>query len=107
MTEDERAALVEQIAKAICTADEQNGGLPWEGLKELRPRQLEPYLDRAKAALAAIEPAIRADERARVVAEATTDEAAVRAIETFWDSTSSSNTDSMREAIRAALGDGL
>jgi hypothetical protein len=33
MTSDEtRAELRERVAKALCTADEQNGGLPWEAL---------------------------------------------------------------------------
>jgi hypothetical protein len=60
----------------------------------------------ADCILRVVEPAIRADERARVVAEATTDEAVGRATKLFV-SLDNEWKDDMREAIRAALGDGL
>jgi hypothetical protein len=67
-----------------------------------------------EATIAAIEPAIRADERARVVAEATTDEAVRAALALYWANPEwrearehqSYRILAMRSAIRAALGDG-
>jgi hypothetical protein len=66
MTEDERAALVWRTTVDLFNAQ------PDRDTFEKARREV-------KAILAAIEPAIRADERARVVAEATTDEAVERA----------------------------
>ena len=40
--------MMERVAKAIATADEQNGGLPWQAMDKHARRA---FLDRAEAAL--------------------------------------------------------
>ena len=70
MTDAERAALVERIAQmrfdAISGLDPE-----WNEVDDAAcPGFRDTFRDEARAILAAIEPAIRADERARVVAEA-------------------------------------
>lgn len=45
---------VEIIARAIVTADEQNGGPPWDYIAALGKHALEPAYDRARAVLAAL-----------------------------------------------------
>lgn len=62
MTDDERAALREQIAEALWHRYAPSHHIAWAD----EPHRAE-YIDPAEAILAAIEPAIRADERARVV----------------------------------------
>jgi hypothetical protein len=112
MTEDERAALVEQIARQICF----HRGAPacacagW--CRAPVANLLDPLFStvaQSKAILAAIEPTIRADERGRVVAEATTDEAVERATAVHFDGQPDRATYNRvrrqtRAAIRAALG---
>jgi hypothetical protein len=53
--------LVERVAKAICTADEQNGGPPWDYVKSRLKHAEEKYRDRARAAIA-----LTLEEAARV-----------------------------------------
>ena len=53
--------LVERVARAICTADEQNGGPPWDNVKSRLKHADESYRDRARAAIA-----IALEEAARV-----------------------------------------
>jgi hypothetical protein len=86
MTDAERAALVERVISAA-------------------------IVEVVEATIAAIEPAIRADERARVVEEATADEAVERATAVHFDGQPDRVTYNRvrrqtRAAIRAALGVG-
>ena len=113
MTDDERAALVERIAQmrfdAISGLDPE-----WNEVDDAAcPGFRDTFRDEARAILAAIEPAIRADERARVVAEATTDEVVERAVQAYWGDNMtraahwyehSMEAKRIRAAIRAALG---
>lgn len=52
----------EAVAKAIATADEQNGHLPWEALLLMGKHVTEPAYDRADAAIAAVIALLGADE---------------------------------------------
>jgi hypothetical protein len=47
----ERAALREKVAKAICTADEQNGGPPWDYVQTMGKHVVSGLYDRADAAI--------------------------------------------------------
>jgi uncharacterized protein (DUF1697 family) len=90
MTDDERAALVDRALLAH---------MDFFGA--------DAFTDEARDAMcvvvAIIEDAIRADERARVVAEATTDEAVRRAARVFWNTDGDAQGSDMLAAIRAAL----
>lgn len=96
MTDEQRAALVEQIAR-ICEPE----GFHHSAWAE--PYHRRRGMAKATAILAAIEPAIRADERARVVEEATTDMAVSRAMWAYCSGAPTLAQDT-RNAIRAALG---
>lgn len=62
------------------------------------------YRHLVRVVMAAIEPAIRADERARVVAEATTDKAIEAAAEAYFEAPNEADfEDWLRTAILAAL----
>jgi uncharacterized protein YbjT (DUF2867 family) len=95
MTDAERAALIEQIAR-IC---EPEGFCPrgWAA-----PSHRARGLVKATFILADIEPILRADERARVVAEATSPDAVWRGVEAI--SPERLYRAEMLAAIRAALG---
>jgi hypothetical protein len=54
MTSEDREALREKVARAICTADEQNGGPPWEYVLTMGKHVVNGYYDRADAAIRAL-----------------------------------------------------
>jgi len=55
--------LVERVARAICTVDEQNGGAPWDYHIGRKSRIIDTYYDQAKAAIAiALEEAAKVAE---------------------------------------------
>jgi hypothetical protein len=43
--------LIEKVARAICQADEQNGGPPWEYVQTLGKHPVNNLNDRARAAI--------------------------------------------------------
>lgn len=53
--------LREAVARALCTADEQNGGPPWDYVLTMGEPFVEYYYDRADAAIALMRPVIRAE----------------------------------------------
>lgn len=57
MTVELDETRLEAVAKAICTADEQNGGLPWEHPVVQSKHARATYMDRAEAAIRAYEEA--------------------------------------------------
>ena len=46
--------MIERVARAICQADEQNGGPSWEYVRSLGERGVSGYFDRARAAIEAM-----------------------------------------------------
>lgn len=112
MTDDERAALVALVARALCRKwAEQDATQTPEDVDATVELEWRGFVDGPFGSarnlgfvIDAIEPAIRADERARVAAEATTDEAVERACHEFFSVEARTTSDDMRAAIRAALG---
>ena len=46
--------MVERVARAIATADEQNGAAPYEALEQMGKHVMGPLFDRARAAIEAM-----------------------------------------------------
>lgn len=71
------AQLREAVARALCTADEQPGGPPWDYVLTMGEPFVKYYYDRADAAIALMRPVIRAEtleEAARVAEESVVQE---------------------------------
>lgn len=75
MTDAEREALVERMALAICNTDCADMGFPSYPTDMVRFRDVSgysQYVNRARAALTAAEPVVRADEREACIVNART-----------------------------------